>query len=518
MSDMPEKSLDQLLARLDAPEVSGDAQAVVTSLTYDSRRVSGPGALFAAFEGAHFDGHRFIGEAVQRGASVVLASCGRAVEVPEGITLVRVPDTRRALGAVAREFYGDPSGQMTVTGVTGTKGKTTTTYIVAHILESVGIPTGLIGTVGYRTGRSVRPAPNTTPEAADLQEIFYEMRQNGLDQAVMEVSSHAVALGRTALIDFDVAVFTNIGHDHLDFHRTVDEYAEVKAGLFRGLGRFGSRPGKPWPKSAVINADDPYSMKMIKASRTAGARIVAFSAKPGSSRDGCDDLAAADDIHMDRNGTSFILRHAASGVHIPVRSRLVGAFNIYNALAALAASYELGVSVEQGAEALASFAGVPGRFQLVDLGQEFTVIVDYAHSPDSLANVLATAREVTRGRVICVFGCGGDRDRTKRPLMGGIAAEMADYAIVTSDNPRSEDPASIAREVSAGMGANNGRWAVILDRANAIREAIGRARPGDLVLLAGKGHETYQIFADRTIEFDDVQVAKDALKELVPGA
>ena len=515
---MPEKRLDQLLARLDAPEISGDAQVVVTSLTYDSRKVAGPGALFAAFEGAHFDGHRFIGEAVRRGASVVLALRGHAVEVPEGVTAVYVPDTRRALGVIARELYDDPSGRITVTGVTGTKGKTTTTYIVAHILECAGIPAGLIGTIGYRTGRFVRPAPNTTPEAAELQEIFYEMRQNGLDQAVMEVSSHAVALGRTALIDFDVAVFTNIGHDHLDFHRTVDQYAEAKADLFRGLGRFGPRPGKPWPKSAVINADDPYAMKMMKASRSAGARVMAFSARPGSLRDDCDDLATADDVHMGRGGTSFILRHAASGMRIPVKSRLVGAFNVSNILAALSASYELGVSVEQSAAALASFPGVPGRFQSVDLGQDFTVIVDYAHSPDSLANVLATARQVTRGQVICVFGCGGDRDRTKRPLMGGIAAEMADYSIVTSDNPRSEDPASIAREVSAGMGANNGRWAVILDRAEAIREAIGRARSGDLVLIAGKGHETYQDFADHTIDFDDVQVAEAALKELVPGA
>jgi len=515
---MPEKRLDQLLARLDAPEITGDAQVVVTSLTYDSRKVAGPGALFAAFEGANFDGHRFIGEAVGRGASVVLAARGRAVEAPEGVTVVHVPDTRRALGAVACEFYGDPSGQMTVTGVTGTKGKTTTTYIIAHILESTGVPAGLIGTIGYRTGRFVRPAPNTTPEAAELQEIFYEMRQSGLDQAVMEVSSHAVALGRTALIDFDVVVFTNIGHDHLDFHRTVEQYAEAKADLFRGLGRFGSRAGKPWPKSAVINADDPYSIKMMKASRAAGAHVTAFSARPGPLRDDCDDLATADDVHMDRDGTSFILRHSASGTRIPVKSRLAGAFNVYNALAALAASYELGVSVEQSTAALASFPGVPGRFQLVDLGQEFTVIVDYAHSPDSLANVLATARQITRGQVICVFGCGGDRDRTKRPLMGGIAAEMADYSIVTSDNPRSEDPASIAREVSAGMGANNGRWAVILDRAEAIREAIGRARSGDLVLIAGKGHEPYQVFADHTIDFDDVQVAEAALKELVPGA
>jgi len=518
MSSMPEKRLDQLLARLDAPEITGDAQVVVTSLTYDSRKVAGPGALFAAFEGANFDGHRFIGEAVGRGASVVLAARGRAVEAPEGVTVVHVPDTRRALGAVACEFYGDPSGQMTVTGVTGTKGKTTTTYITAHILESTGVPAGLIGTIGYRTGRFVRPAPNTTPEAAELQEIFYEMRQSGLDQAVMEVSSHAVALGRTALIDFDVVVFTNIGHDHLDFHRTVEQYAEAKADLFRGLGRFGSRAGKPWPKSAVINADDPYSIKMMKASRAAGAHVTAFSARPGPLRDDCDDLATADDVHMDRDGTSFILRHSASGTRIPVKSRLAGAFNVYNALAALAASYELGVSVEQSTAALASFPGVPGRFQLVDLGQEFTVIVDYAHSPDSLANVLATARQITRGQVICVFGCGGDRDRTKRPLMGGIAAEMADYSIVTSDNPRSEDPASIAREVSAGMGANNGRWAVILDRAEAIREAIGRARSGDLVLIAGKGHEPYQVFADHTIDFDDVQVAEAALKELVPGA
>lgn len=515
---MPVKTLNQLLARLDAPEIEGDGQTRVTSLAYDSRKVAGPGALFAAFEGARFDGHRFIAEAVESGASVVLISRGREVDAPEGVTVVRVPDTRRALGVIAREFYGDPSARMVVAGVTGTKGKTTTTHIIAHILETAGMSAGLIGTIGYRTGCSVRPAPNTTPESADLQEIFYEMRSGGLGRAVMEVSSHAIALGRTELVDFDVAVFTNIGHDHLDFHSTVDEYAEAKAGLFRGLGRFGPRSGKPWPKSAVVNMDDRYSVKMMQASRASGAHIVAYSAEPGRRPDYCDDLAAAEEVRIGPSGISLAVRHADSGERVLVKSCLMGAFNVYNVLAAMAASYELGVSMEQAASALASFAGVPGRFQSVDLGQEFAVIVDYAHSPDSLANVLATARGITEGAVICVFGCGGDRDRTKRPLMGAIASQMADYSIVTSDNPRSENPASIAREVTAGMGADRERWAVILDRAEAIREGLRRARPGDLVLIAGKGHETYQIFADRTIDFDDVQTAQVVLKELIAGA
>lgn len=512
---MPEKTLSQLLAPLDAPEIAGDAQARVTSLAYDSRKVAGSGALFAAFEGTRFDGHRFIGDAVQRGAGVVLISRGREADVPEGVTVVRVLDTRRALGVIAREFYGDPSARMVVTGVTGTKGKTTTTHIVAHILESAGMSAGLIGTLGYRVGQRVLPAPNTTPEAADLQKIFYEMRCAGLGRAVMEVSSHAIALGRTEVVDFDVAVFTNIGHDHLDFHGTVDEYAHAKAGLLRGLGRFGPRSGKPWPKSAVVNMDDRYSVKMMQASRASGAHVVAYSAEPGRQPVDCDDLAAAEDVEVGPGGISFTVRHVTSGARVLVKSHLVGAFNVYNALAAMSACYELGVSMDQAASALADFPGVPGRFQSVDVGQEFAVIVDYAHSPDSLANALVTARGIAPGALICVFGCGGDRDRTKRPLMGRIATQMADYTIVTSDNPRSEDPSSIAREVTAQMGSERARWAVILDRAEAIREAIRRARPGDAVLIAGKGHETYQIFADRTIDFDDVHMAKIVLKELM---
>ncbi|MEA4882931.1 MAG: UDP-N-acetylmuramoyl-L-alanyl-D-glutamate--2,6-diaminopimelate ligase [Clostridia bacterium] len=502
---MPQMSLGELVARTPGCELHGDADAMIGSLVYDSRRVSGAGVLFAAFVGANIDGHSFVSDAISRGASAVLVS--RDIDVPAGTAVVKAVDARAALGDMATALYGDPSSVLSVAGVTGTKGKTTTASILHSILEWAGRPAGLLGTISYRAGGSVVPAPNTTPEAADIQKLMHEMAAAGQTHCVMEVSSHAVSLGRIAHIDFDVGVFTNIGHDHMDFHRTLENYVDAKAGFFRTLGAYGRRDAKPWPKRAVINLDDPYGASMIAAAQSGGAEVITYSQR------GANADFRAEDISPGGRGLAYMLREGASSVR--VSSSLVGAFNVYNSMAAIAAARALGVELEPAAVAVEHFPGVPGRFEAVSEGQDFAVIVDYAHSPDSLANVLATAREMAQGRVISVFGCGGDRDRTKRQLMGRISAEMADLTIVTSDNPRSEAPNAIIGEIIGGMGCRDGRWVVEPDRAQAIRTAIGWARRGDVVLIAGKGHETYQIFRDRTIHFDDREVARAAIRELI---
>jgi UDP-N-acetylmuramoyl-L-alanyl-D-glutamate--2,6-diaminopimelate ligase len=502
-------------------ELSGDPSIEISDLSYDSRRVDGPGTLFAAFVGARADGHCFISEAVRRGAVAVLVS--KPVEVPEGVSVVRVSDTRTALGEIARVLYDDPSSKLAATGVTGTKGKTTTTFMLSHIMNVSGRPSGLIGTMGYVADGDLEPGVNTTPEAADLQGIFYEMVKAGKTHVAVEASSHGIALGRVAQVDWDVGVFTNIGHDHLDFHLTVENYVAAKASFFRSLGRFGARPGKVWPKVAVINLDDPRYRAMVDAAQEAEADIITYSAAGNRGPKSCRHLGATD-VVTGGKGISYVAHWFEGGVgssemgSVEVRSSLIGGFNISNSLAAIGAAHALGVSLEDAARAVAAFPGVPGRFEAVDEEQDFAVIVDYAHTPDSLANVLKTAREIAKGRVICIFGCGGDRDRSKRPIMGRIAQTIADYSIVTSDNPRSEDPADIVREITKGMlgsdGDGLGMWKIILDRREAICEGIRTARPGDVVLIAGKGHETYQILDDRRVHFDDREEARAALREL----
>lgn len=525
---MPHNSLESLLQGV-SHELSGDPSTEITSLSYDSRKVDGQGTLFAAFVGARFDGHRFIDEAVRRGASAVPVS--EPVQVPEGVSVVRVKDTRAALAEIARAFYGDPSSELTAIGVTGTKGKTTTAFMISRILSESGRPSGLIGTMGYMAGKGLEPGPNTTPEAADVQAILYEMVRAGRTHVAMEASSHGIALGRVALVDWDVGVFTNIGHDHLDFHITIDNYVDAKASLFRSLGKFGAREGKLWPKVAVINIDDPHHCAIFDAAQEAGAEIITYSALGREGLRGCRHLGAVD-VVTGRKGTRYTVHWRESEgpsskmESVGVCSPLIGAFNVSNALAAIGAVLAVGVPLGEAARALSGFPGVPGRFETVDEGQDFAVVVDYAHTPDSLANVLATARDISDGRVICVFGCGGDRDRSKRPLMGAIAQRMADYSIVTSDNPRGEDPADIVREIVQGMSEHEagvegkaglegrGKWKIILDRGEAIREAVRCARRGDVVLIAGKGHETYQIFRDETVHFDDREEARAALREL----
>lgn len=529
---MPKRSLGDLLQFV-PHELSGDPSIEISDLSYDSRKVDGPGTLFAAFVGARADGHCFIDEAVRRGAVAVLAS--KPIEVPESVSVVRVDDTRAALAEMARVLYDDPSSKLTATGVTGTKGKTTTTFMISHIMNACGRPSGLIGTMGHVAGGDLEPGVNTTPEAADLQGLFYEMVKAGRTHVAVEASSHGIALGRVAQVDWDVGVFTNIGHDHLDFHGTMENYVEAKASFFRLLGRFGSRPGKLWPKVAVINLDDPHYRAMADAAQEAKADVITYSAEGNRGNSSCPHLGATDVVTGCR-GIGYLAhwfqRGSASSKagSVEVRSSLMGGFNVSNSLAAIGAALALGVTLEDAARAVAAFPGVPGRFEAVDEGQDFAVIVDYAHTPDSLANVLKTAREIARRRVICIFGCGGDRDRSKRPLMGRIAQAMADYSIVTSDNPRSEDPADIAMEIARGMsgsgaastdladGNGQGIGKIILDRREAISEGIRSARPGDVLLIAGKGHETYQIFHDRRVHFDDREEARAALRELKTDA
>jgi len=473
----------------------------VEGLAYDSREVK-PGDLFVAIKGFVHDGHDFAADAVRRGAVAVMVE--REVDVPREVPIVMVPSTRRALGLVAASFYGHPSKELGVIGVTGTNGKTTTTHLVKAVLEGAGHKVGLIGTVHVLIGNEVLPVERTTPEALDLQRFLRSMVDAGCEYAVLEVSSHALELHRVTGCEFDVGILTNITQDHLDFHGTFERYREAKERLFTGLGRtyYGAR--KAMPSGAVLNWDDPSGRVIARGVRVP---VLGFGTSSEAS-------LRAEDISVSADGSQFTAV-LPGGERERISLRLTGRFNVYNALAALGAGLILGVPAGVCARALEGATQVQGRFQLVDGGQEFAVIVDYAHTPDGLENILNTAKEFARGRIICVFGCGGDRDRSKRPIMGRIAATLADEVIVTSDNPRSEDPAGIAEEIVEGirgLGSGAAPHTVILDRRAAINHAIEMAERDDVVIIAGKGHETYQIFRDRVVPFDDREVAREAVQ------
>lgn len=488
---MATESLKEALTRVFALAPAG--------LAYDSRRVQ-PGFVFFAIKGFRQDGHDFVGDAIRRGAVGVVVE--KEVAVPPGVVAVCVPDTRRALALAAAAFYGHPDRQLRLVGVTGTNGKTTTTHLIRAIYEAQGEKTGLIGTLWAMIGDAVLPAERTTPESLDLQALLRRMVDEGVKTVVMEVSSHALALERVAGIEYDIAVFTNLTQDHLDFHRDMEDYYAAKARLFLEL----KQPGvKGRPKRAVLNVDDPYGQRLAAAS---GGKVVTY---------GVEREAAfrAREIELGRDGTTFTVEWAGGAV--PVRLQLVGRFNVYNALAAFAVGVTEGYPVARVVEALEGVPAVPGRFERVDVGQDFAVVVDYAHTPDGLENVLRAARAQTRGRVIVVFGCGGDRDPGKRPLMGEIAAKLADFTVITSDNPRSEDPQRIIAAIERGFrrcGAP-GSYAVEADRRAAIALALGQAQAGDIVVLAGKGHEDYQIIGDKKLPFDDRKVAAEILKEMI---
>jgi UDP-N-acetylmuramoyl-L-alanyl-D-glutamate--2,6-diaminopimelate ligase len=478
--------------------VVGDPGVEIVDLAYDSRKV-GSGTLFFCVVGEKRDGHEFAAQVVEAGAAALVVERELEVAVPQ----VVVPSARAAMAPFAAAFWGDPTAELKVVGVTGTNGKTTTAYLIREILQAAGIRTGLMGTVKQVVGGEEEPVERTTPEAIDLQETFRRMLEKGDQACAMEVSSHAMALHRADAIHFDVAIFTNLTQDHLDFHTDMEDYFAAKRLLFE------AEPGV-----RIVNVDDPYGRRLA-----AGYECVTFSAEGG------DADYRATDVSFDASGASFTVsmgrKPDPTAAFRPVdgevglRTGMPGHFNVANALGAFAAAEALGVDAATAAAGLAEAARVPGRFEPVDEGQGFAVLVDYAHTPDSVENVLRAARRLTAGRLISVFGAGGDRDKAKRPLMGRAAGELSDLAVVTSDNPRSEDPEAIVAEVAAGAREGEAELAVEVDRRAAIALALARAEPGDTVVIAGKGHEQGQeLEGGRKIPFDDREVAREELRKL----
>jgi UDP-N-acetylmuramoyl-L-alanyl-D-glutamate--2,6-diaminopimelate ligase len=486
--------LETLLEPLVLWRATGDMKTEITGIEIDSRKVK-PGDLFICLPGFTVDGHDFARKAVQQGAAAILAQ--RPIE--ESVPVIYVPDTRRAMAVLADRFFGQPTHQMKVIGVTGTNGKTTTTHLIQRILEEAGHPTGIIGTIEMRIGDEIREVKNTTPEALDLHRAFRWMKDKGAEYATIEVSSHALDMGRVRGVRFTTGVFTNLTQDHLDYHKTMENYQQAKGLLFSQLG---NEYDKERMKYAVLNADDAASEMFA---RITPAQVITYGIHNEA------DVRARN-ISITAAGTHFTMETFAGTIDLALR--IIGNFNVYNVLAAAAACLAEGITLEQIKQTLEKVEGVRGRFERVDAGQEYTVIVDYAHTPDSLENVLKTIREFANGDVYCIVGCGGDRDRTKRPIMASIAARYADIAVITSDNPRSEEPQAIIDEMVAGLvaeGIDKDRYFTRVDRREAIRETIGRAKPNDIVLIAGKGHETYQILKDKTIHFDDKEEAVQAI-------
>lgn len=479
--------LKQLLEAVEPLTANGNLEINIESICYDSRQAQ-PGSLFVAVQGYKTDGHQYINNAVASGAVAVVLE--KEVTVPSDITVVKVADSRKALALLADKFYKHPSKSLTMVGVTGTNGKTTTTHLIAAIWRKLGIRPGVIGTIHNLIGEKVLPVNNTTPESLDLQKILAQMVEEGVQGVAMEVSSHALALNRVAGVEYDMAVFTNITQDHLDFHGTMEEYLAAKSKLFTKGIRY-----------AVINADDPAAEQLKQVSQ---GKVYTYGIDQP-----CD--IQAKDIIVSAKGVSFTACGPWGEHHLNLK--LTGRFNVYNALAAYTAGMALGASGELVKAALEEVPGVAGRFELVDQGQDFAVVVDYAHTPDGLENILTTARQITSGRLITVFGCGGDRDRTKRPIMGEIAARYSDIPVVTSDNPRTEEPEKIIEDVLEGVNkiSSPENYLVICDRREAINRAIELAQKGDVVVIAGKGHEDYQIIGDTKYPFDDRLIAKEAI-------
>jgi UDP-N-acetylmuramoyl-L-alanyl-D-glutamate--2,6-diaminopimelate ligase len=487
--------LKQLLRELDVLSVEGTVDREVSGIAYDSRRIT-PGMVFVAIPGQKTDGHEFVDAAIDRGATAVI--CERNGIFAQRATKIKVADVREALARVATSYYGKPSSKLKVIGVTGTNGKTTVSFMVKAILEAAGIKTGLMGTVHYEIGDRVIPAQRTTPESLEVQQMMSQMVRAGCGACVMEVSSHALEQKRVQGIEFDVAIFTNLTRDHLDFHKTMENYFAAKQKLFASLG------GGNKKAAAVINIDDDFGARLsgqtnVEVELTYGLQSAAR-------------LRAAK-IQLSAEGSKFTVETPER--NFACRLPLIGRHNIYNALAAAGAGLALGIDVLHVQAALNAITPVPGRLEKVLAGQPFGVFVDYAHTDDALKNVLSTLREITKGRVLVAFGCGGNRDAGKRAKMGKIAAELADFTIITSDNPRKEQPEKIAAQIEEGFRAvRQDKYRVELDRKRAIHEIISQAKKGDSVLIAGKGHETYQEFEDTVVPFDDRAHAREALEAL----
>ena len=490
----PGTYLGDMIEGAEVMRVSGRADARILAVAYDSRRVM-PGALFFALPGEKENGIRFVGDALARGAVAIASLHPRPAEIPQAVTWVELAPgkERQALARAAANFYEHPASALALVGVTGTNGKTTTAYLVDSILRAAGRTSALIATTGYRTPRGSRTGANTTPESLDLQQMFAEVRYAGGTHAVLEASSHALAMDRLWGCHFHVAVFTNLTRDHLDYHKTFEAYFSAKRRLFEGTGASA-------PDVAVLNTDDEYSSRLEGLS----PRTVTYG------------LAAAADItakkfELGSDALEFTAQTPSGSIQ--ARSRLVGRMNAYNILGAIGAGIGLDIPAAKIEEGIANLEHVPGRFERVDEGQPFRVFVDYAHTDDALRNLISTARELgSGGRIITVFGAGGERDRTKRPLMGEAAGSLSDLVVLTSDNPRSEDPLRIINDVIVGLQKTNVKYKVEPDRERALAIALGEARPGDIVLLAGKGHETYQILREGAIGFDDREKARAILR------
>lgn len=476
--------LKELLKGIDYIRIEGVQDIGIEDLYYDSREVT-PNSLFFCIKGLTVDGHDFAPQAVAKGAKVLVLE--RDVDVDGDITKVFVPNSKTAMAYMAKNFYRNPTKDINFIGVTGTNGKTTVTYLVKSILEKAGQKVGLIGTISNMIGDRKMPSKFTTPESLELQKLLREMADENVDSVVMEVSSHSLALGRVEGCEYDIGVFTNLSQDHLDFHANMEEYRDAKAKLFTQS------------KLAIINEDD-------KNGRWIKKRVPTKVFTYGIYKDA--DIYARE-LEITDRGVAFHL-HTPSG-SIPINLAIPGIFSIYNGLAAASICYNLGISLEIIAQGLQEVKGVDGRFELLDTGTDYSVILDYAHTPDGLENILTTAREFAKGRIITLFGCGGDRDHGKRPIMGEIAGKYSDLCIITSDNPRSEDPMDIIKDIVPGIEKTGCDYTIIENRREAIEYALAQAQKDDIVILAGKGHETYQILKDKTIPFDEKQIVAEIL-------
>ena len=494
---------NDLIAEVSAVGSTGSSSAPITGIEYDSRRVR-PGAIFVAMKGGSTDGNRFVDKAISAGALGIITDSSNTFDhltvYEAGLPVIEVEHGRRALAQASAAFFGHPERKLAATGITGTNGKTTTAFLIEALLNAAVRKTVLIGTIEYHIAGEVRPSLHTTPESRDLFALMAEGAEHGATELVTEVSSHALDQQRMAGIPFDVAVFTNLTRDHLDYHQTMEKYYQAKRLLFDGSVY-------PAPRVAVINAHDERAKQIAAAARRAGAEVRLYGIGQGEWR--------ASGYALTPGGAELQLETPAGAAE--VKSNLAGEVNILNLLAAITAAHARGISFSNLIGAIPALRPVPGRFQPVDAGQPFTVIVDYAHTDDALRNLTGLARQMTAQsgkRVITVFGCGGDRDRTKRPKMGKAAGTGSDLVIATSDNPRTEDPVAILAEIEPGLKSSGVRYTIEPDRTTAIKMAVETAEPGDVVLIAGKGHEKEQILNGRTIPFDDAKVAEEALREL----
>ncbi len=471
-------TLSELLKEVEIIGLQGNAAVKISGIAFNSNEVK-PGDVFVCISGFKVDGHDFAAQALEKGAVAIIAE--RVVEDAAATTVI-VENTRLALAKVAAAFYGYPHKKFRLIGITGTNGKTTTTYLVKSILENCGQRVGLIGTNQNMIGERVLPSKHTTPDSLELMELFSEMAEDGVDTVVMEVSSHSLALDRVAACEFDTGAFTNVTQDHLDFHETMENYIEAKARLFERCG------------ISVLNSDDNAFGDMKKK---CGGTIISYGV-------GANSDLSAENIVYKATGVEFEILYKNEKQHISLA--IPGQFSVYNALTAAGCCLAAGLSLKEIAEGLETAHGVKGRIEVVKTDTDYTVIIDYAHTPDGLLNILNTIRGFAKGRIVTVFGCGGDRDKTKRPKMGRIAGELSDYCIVTSDNPRTEEPRAIIEDILAGISDTGCEYSVVENRFEAIEFALDNAKSDDIILLAGKGHETYQILKDRTIVFDEREI------------